>query len=84
MSPRHGPPDVIDGKRGSRITAIGNCWRGADGCAPVDLLAAWNARFDPDLAPDAGWVPTLYGPAGSAEAAAGVRARVLRGAGPGR
>ncbi len=26
---------------------------------PVNLLAAYNASFDPDIAPDAGWVPTL-------------------------
>jgi len=25
----------------------------------VDLVAAHNAAYDPDLAPDAGWVPTL-------------------------
>ncbi|MEV4532525.1 pectate lyase [Asanoa sp. NPDC049518] len=26
---------------------------------PVNLLAAYNATHDPDLAPDAGWTPTL-------------------------
>ena len=26
---------------------------------PVNLLAAYNAAFDPDIAPDAGWTPTL-------------------------
>jgi pectate lyase len=25
----------------------------------VNLLAAYNAAFDPDIAPDAGWTPTL-------------------------
>jgi pectate lyase len=25
---------------------------------PVNLLAAYNAAFDPDIAPDAGWTPT--------------------------
>jgi pectate lyase len=26
---------------------------------PVNLLAAYNAAFDPDIAPDAGWTPAL-------------------------
>jgi pectate lyase len=84
MSTSYGPMEVIDAKKGTRITAIGNCWRNGDTCAPADFVAVWNARFDPDLVPDAGWVPTLYGPNGGAEPAAGVRARVLQGAGPGR
>jgi pectate lyase len=25
----------------------------------VDLVAAYNAAYEPDLAPDAGWTPTL-------------------------
>lgn len=84
MSMSYGPLDVIDGKKGTQVTALGNCWRSGDACAPTDLVAVWNARFDPDLNPDAGWTPQLYGPGSGAEAAAGVRTRVLAGAGPGR
>jgi pectate lyase len=84
MSTSYGPMEVIDAKKGTQITARGNCWRSGDTCAATDFVAAWNARFDPDLNADAGWVPTLYGPAAGAEPAADVRARVLEGAGPAR
>jgi pectate lyase len=76
------PVEVIDLKKGTRITATGNCWRDRSGCAPVDFVTARNAALDPDLVPDAGWTPTLYGPASSAEPAAEARERVLDGAGP--
>ena len=84
MSAGYGPLEIIDVKKGTRITATGNCWGGGATCAPVDPVAAWNARFDPDLDPDAGWLPTLYGPTSTAEPAADVRTRVLAGAGPGK
>ena len=52
--------DVIKYWKGTRITAIGNlvqvCGQAP---APVDLVAAHNAAYDPDLTPDAGWTPTL-------------------------
>jgi pectate lyase len=87
MSTSYGPMEVIDGKKGSRISTVGNCWRKGETCEPTDFVAVWNARFDPDLNPDVGWVPELYargsgGAAAGAEAAAGVRARVLEEAGP--
>ena len=84
MSAGYGPMEAIDAKKGTRITALGNCWRTGESCAPVDLVSAWNARFDPDLGADAGWSPTLYGPAGRAEPATAGRARVLAESGPRR
>lgn len=83
MSASFGPMEVIDGKKGTRITAIGNCWRDKVACQPIDLLAAYNAQFDPDLKPDAGWTPTLYGSAKGAEPADSARERVLSESGPG-
>ena len=76
--------EIIDSKKGTRITAIGNCWRDKTGCNPVDFVAARNASFDPDLSPDAGWTPTLYGGERGAQAAVECAAkRVLAGSGPG-
>jgi len=75
MSASYRPMEVIDAKKGTQITARGNCWRSGPACAPFDHATAW---------PGAGWSPTLYGPAGAAEPAAGVRGHVLAGAGPGR
>lgn len=82
MSASYGPMEVIDGRKGTRITAIGNCWRVKETCAPMDFVAAHNAQFDPDLKPDAGWTPTLYGPAEGADPADAARERVLRESGP--
>ena len=84
MSASFGPMEAIDGKKGTRMTVAGNCWREKDACVPTDLLAAYNTRFDPDLKPDAGWTPTLYGAAKGAESADSARERVLRESGPGR
>jgi pectate lyase len=84
MSTIFGPMEVIDGKKGTRITVRGNCWKEKEACEPMDLLAAHNTRFDPDLAPDAGWTPSLYGSAKEAETVEAARERVLRESGPGR
>jgi pectate lyase len=85
MSASFGPMEVIDGKKGTRMTVAGNCWREKDGsCPTVDFLAIYNAQFDPDLKPDAGWTPTLYGAAKGAETAESARERVLGNSGPGR
>ena len=54
------PADILRSYRGTRITAIGTLVKVGSGPArPVDLVAAYNAANDPDLAPDAGWVPVL-------------------------
>ena len=37
MSAIFGPMEVIDGKKGTRITAVGNCWREKDVCEPTDF-----------------------------------------------
>ena len=84
MSPSFNPLEVIDGKKGTRMTVTGNCWREKDTCAPTDFLAIWNASFDPDLKPDAGWTPSLYGSAAGAEPADDIFQRVLDESGPGR
>jgi pectate lyase len=84
MSASFGPMEVIDGKKGTRMTAIGNCWREKDACTPTDFLTLYNAQFDPDLKPDAGWTPGLYGTAKGAETAESARERVLSDSGPGR
>ncbi|HEV7609794.1 MAG TPA: hypothetical protein VGO61_20835 [Steroidobacteraceae bacterium] len=83
MSASFGPMEVIDGKKGTRMTAAGNCWRERDGSCPVvDFVAAYNGQFDPDLKPDAGWTPTLYGSAKGPETAESARERVLSDSGP--
>ncbi|HET9474351.1 MAG TPA: hypothetical protein VFO82_10680 [Steroidobacteraceae bacterium] len=84
MSASFAPVEIIDGKKGTRITAIGNCWRANNTCSPVDLVAARNASFDPDLLPDAGWTPTLYGAEPGLQPPADARERVLAASGPGK
>ena len=52
--------DIIHYWKGTRITAIGSLLSaGGRLPRPVDLVAAYNAAYDPDLSPDAGWTPTL-------------------------
>jgi len=84
MSNSFGPTEVIDVKKGQVMTAVGNCWRKEGSCEPMDFLALYNTHFDPDLKPDAGWRPTLYGSAKGAEPAESARERVLSESGPGR
>ncbi len=51
--------DVIHYWKGTAITAIGSLVQTPGHPAqPVDLVAAYNAAYDPDLTPDAGWTPT--------------------------
>jgi len=84
MSTLFGRVEVIDNKKGTRMTAIGNCWREKESCEPTDFVALYNAQSDPDLKPDAGWTPTLYGSAKSAEPVQSAHDRVLSDSGPGR
>jgi pectate lyase len=52
--------DIIHYWKGTKITAIGSLVQvGSNRATAVDLVAAHNAAYDPDLAPDAGWTPTL-------------------------
>jgi pectate lyase len=52
--------EVIAYWKGTRITAIGTLVQvSSRPPRPVDLVAAYNASYDPDLIPDAGWTPTL-------------------------
>jgi pectate lyase len=52
--------NVIHYWKGTKITAIGTLVQVPGRLPkPVDLVAAYNAAYDPDLAPDAGWTPTL-------------------------
>ena len=79
----YGASDVIDRFNGTRISDKGNCLNdGAGICVPTDFVAAWNAAFNPDFIPDAGWTPVLYGKNGAAYKARDVRDFVSAGAGP--
>jgi pectate lyase len=52
--------DVIHYWKGTKITAVGSLVKTSSGTAqPVDLVAEYNAAYDPDLLPDAGWRPSL-------------------------
>jgi pectate lyase len=51
--------DIIHYWKGTRITATGSLLSTGGPPRPVDLVAAYNAAYDPDLSPDAGWTPTL-------------------------
>jgi pectate lyase len=52
--------NVIHYWKGTKITAIGSLVQVSGQLPkPVDLVAAYNEAYDPDLAPDAGWTPTL-------------------------
>ncbi len=84
MSASFSPLEVIDGKKGTRATIIGNCWRDKETCVPTDFLAIWNGKFDPDLKPDSGWTPGLYGAASGPETVEAAYERVLDEGGPGR
>jgi pectate lyase len=83
LSAGFGAMEAIDGKKGAGLTAVGNCWTLQGVCEPTDFVAAWNAKFDPDLKADAGWKPTLYGDAPGAEPADFARQRILSESGPG-
>ena len=84
LSAGFGPMEVIDVKKGTALTAIGNCWTEKAGCEPTDFIAVWNSKFDPDLKTDAGWTPALYGEARGAEPADFARQRILSESGPRR
>ena len=84
MGASFAPLEVIDGRKGTRATIVGNCWRDKESCTPTDFLEIWNEKFDPDLRPDSGWTPDLYGAASGPETVEAAYQRVLDEAGPGR
>jgi pectate lyase len=52
--------NIIHYWKGTRITALGSLVQvGSRLPRTVDLVAAYNTAFDPDLTPDAGWRPSL-------------------------
>ncbi|MCG5455517.1 polysaccharide lyase family 1 protein [Micromonospora sp. PSH03] len=54
------PADLLYDWGGTAVTERGSWVRQGGGAArPVDLLGAYNATHDPDVAADAGWTPTL-------------------------
>ncbi|MEU8127461.1 pectate lyase [Micromonospora sp. NPDC049049] len=53
------PADLLYDWGGTAVTERGSWVRQGGAARPVDLLAAYNATHDPDLAADAGWTPTL-------------------------
>ncbi|MFI5924627.1 polysaccharide lyase family 1 protein [Micromonospora sp. NPDC051543] len=60
LDPTVDPGDLLYDWGGTALTERGSWVRQGGGPArPVDLLAAYNAGHDPDLAVDAGWTPTL-------------------------
>ncbi|WP_433718519.1 pectate lyase family protein [Actinoplanes sp. CA-051413] len=55
-----GDGDLLKYWKGTKITAKGTLVQvGSQAPRAVDLVAAYNAAYDPDFAADAGWVPTL-------------------------
>jgi pectate lyase len=67
--------------KGTVIHATGSLVSAGGPARPVDLLAEYNAAFDPDLGPDVGWVPTLVPRLDPARAVPGI---VLGSSGTGR
>jgi pectate lyase len=58
-APSFTPARVLGRFNGTALSASGTLILGPPVRNPVDVIAAWNAVNDPDLAFDAGWVPTL-------------------------
>jgi pectate lyase len=53
------PSQIIKVYKGTMINAAGTMANGTPGGKDVDVVAAYNAAFDPDLAPTVDWEPTL-------------------------
>ena len=54
MSNIFGPTEVIDGKKGTRITVSGNCWKEKGACEATDFLAAVQRAVRPGPAAGCG------------------------------
>ncbi len=84
MSAIFGPMEVIDGKKGTRMTVARQLLAERK---PARRRISWRSTTRSSirtLQPDAGWTPTLYGSAKAAEPAESARERVLSESGPGR
>ena len=53
------PDRIIARFNGTALSASGTLLVGPRVRNPVDVISAWNAVNDPDLAHDAGWIPVL-------------------------
>lgn len=74
------PADLLYNWGGTTLTTKGNLLRVGGKETPIDLVAVYNAKNDPDLGADAGWTPALHT---GIDAAASVRREVSRHAGAG-
>jgi len=54
------PDRFIGVYKGTMIHAAGTCANGRSLNRLVDVVAAYNAAFDPDLAPEVEWTPVLH------------------------
>jgi pectate lyase len=79
-----GSKEVIDGRKGTRLAAVGNCWTEDKTCTDTDFVKLWNTGNTQKMKPDAGWVPSLYGEEKGAEPPAAAREKMLFDSGPRR
>ncbi len=54
------PDQVIERLNGTRMYESGTLLNGSSKRYAISMLDAYNAANDPDLLPDAGWIPTLF------------------------
>ena len=54
------PADLIEVFKGTMIYETGTRMNGTPGGGFVDVVAAYNALYDPDLIPTVNWTPTLF------------------------
>ncbi|GIH24255.1 pectate lyase [Acrocarpospora phusangensis] len=74
------PATLLYNWGGTALTTRGDVLRVGGKVTPIDLVAVYNAKNDPDFLPDAGWTPTLHT---AVEPAEDVRRSVSRHAGAG-
>jgi pectate lyase len=55
-----GPADLISIFRGTMLYETGTIMNGTPGDKFVDVVADYNALYDPDLDPTVPWIPTLF------------------------
>ncbi|MEO3853311.1 pectate lyase [Acrocarpospora sp. B8E8] len=74
------PATLLFNWGGTALTTRGDVLRVGGKVTPINLVAVYNAKNDPDFLPDAGWTPTLHT---AIEPAEDVRRSVSRHAGAG-